>query len=271
MPVRALVEAGDCFGMASSAVRVALARLLAEKRVERDERGRYRLGVAAAPVVRTIRNWRRLEAQTVEWSGGWIGVCRRRGKGRGQARRLGDQSLMFLGFREFEPALFLRPDNLTGGVGELRAQLGDLGLEDTAPVFELSGLDPSGEARALALWDEVALGDAYGEAAQMLSESRLALEAAPAREAMVETFRLGGRVIRQLVLDPLLPDAIAPTAGRDALAAQMRDYDVFGRSCWAEFLGRHGVLHRRTPADLRVMKGADPMISVAGALPRMTS
>ena len=269
MPVRALVEAGDCFGMASSAVRVALARLLAQERVERDERGRYRLGAAAVAVSRAIRNWRRLEDQTVEWRGGWIGIYRRRGKAGRMARRRGDQSLAFLGFREFEPGFFIRPDNLAGGVCELRTQLSDLGLEGGASVFELSGFDPSAEARALRLWDDASLVDAYGEAGKRLAQSRLALKAAPAHQAMVETFRLGGRVIRQLVLDPLLPDSIAPTAGRDALTAQMRAYDVFGRSCWAEFLAKHGVLHRRTPVDLRAIERANRAIALAGTLPRV--
>jgi hypothetical protein len=83
------------------------------------------------------------------------------------------------------------------------------------------------------------------------------------RDAMVETFRLGGQVIRQLVLDPLLPEEMAPAAPREALAAQMRDYDEFGRGCWAEFLAKHGVSRRRTPADLRVVEGTEQRVSAA--------
>ena len=50
---------------------------------------------------------------------------------------------------------------------------------------------------------------------------------------MVESFLLGGRVIRQLVLDPLLPEPILPVGERDALAGAMRRYDRLGRACWA--------------------------------------
>ncbi|MGI9591183.1 MAG: PaaX family transcriptional regulator, partial [Myxococcota bacterium] len=50
MPVAALVEAAALFGIAEGSLRVALSRLLAEGRVERDERGAYRLGPAAAPL-----------------------------------------------------------------------------------------------------------------------------------------------------------------------------------------------------------------------------
>ena len=44
MPVRALVAAGDLFGISENSVRVTLARLLADRLVARDDRGAYRLG-----------------------------------------------------------------------------------------------------------------------------------------------------------------------------------------------------------------------------------
>jgi len=48
MPVRALIEAGALFGFSGNHVRVTLARLRRSGLVERDERGRYRLGASAA-------------------------------------------------------------------------------------------------------------------------------------------------------------------------------------------------------------------------------
>ena len=49
MPVAALVEAGGLFGIAENNVRVALTRMRSSGQVERDARGRYRLGAAAGP------------------------------------------------------------------------------------------------------------------------------------------------------------------------------------------------------------------------------
>jgi len=262
MPVRALVEAGSDFGMANSSVRVALARLLAQERVESDARGRYRLGVAADAVSHAVRNWRKLDEQVVDWRGGWIAVHRRQPGARSR-RRDSNRSLVFLGFREFEPGLFLRPDNLRGDISELRARLKDLGLEASALVFALADLDSGAETKARGLWDELGLVGACQAATQALIRSRARLDGASARDAMVETFCQGGRVIRQLVLDPLLPDSISPAAPREALAAQMLDYDAFGRSCWAPFLEKHGVSHRRTPADLRLGDGTDHLASAA--------
>jgi hypothetical protein len=73
---------------------------------------------------------------------------------------------------------------------------------------------------------------------------------------MVESFLIGGRVIRQLVLDPLLPEPIVPTSERDVLALAMRRYDRLGRACWAGFRDRHGLTGRRAPADTRIPDGA---------------
>ncbi len=78
-------------------------------------------------------------------------------------------------------------------------------------------------------------------------ESRLAT--LPIEAAMVEAFLLGRAVIRELVLDPLLPDAICPSADRQALAAALRRYDRLGRAAWAGFLTRFDVPHIGTPLD----------------------
>jgi hypothetical protein len=77
------------------------------------------------------------------------------------------------------------------------------------------------------------------------------LEKLSAGEAMVESFNVGGRALRQLILDPLLPEEIHPTAEREALFAAMTEYDRLGRLAWAELLGRFGVPHLRAPLDGR--------------------
>jgi phenylacetic acid degradation operon negative regulatory protein len=55
--------------------------------------------------------------------------------------------------------------------------------------------------------------------------------------ARVESFELGGAAIRQLLLDPLLPEPIAPEAERRALLESMRRYDSLGRRVWRGWLG----------------------------------
>ena len=71
---------------------------------------------------------------------------------------------------------------------------------------------------------------------------------------MAESFLIGGEAIRRIVLDPLLPDAIVPTAERDALVRAMTAYDDIGRRCWASFLERYGVLVSDSPMDRQLWR-----------------
>ncbi|HYC22664.1 MAG TPA: PaaX family transcriptional regulator C-terminal domain-containing protein [Candidatus Bathyarchaeia archaeon] len=269
MPVRALIAAGELLGIAGNPMRVALARLLAAGLVERDERGRYRLGARAEAVGTQIASWRRIDERLRPWSGGWIGVHTAavvRGHRRAVKRR--SRALRFLGFRELRPGLLVRPDNLAGGTAKVREQLERLGLEPEAPVFALRELDAGLESRARELWDVNALRDEYRSSRRAIEESarKLAGELdglTPAR-AMTESFLLGGRVIRQIVFDPLLPEPILPAAERRALVAAMVDYDRKGRAAWAAFLRSFEVENLRTPADLRLLDGEEHALQAAG-------
>src|SRR5512134_218343 len=117
MPVGALVAAGLLFGIPENGMRVAVTRLLAAGELLRDERGRYRLGPAAAPLSERVVAWRRIEERLRRWDGGWIAVHRQGlPRGRGEAAARAARALRLLGFADFAPGLALRPDNLRGGV-----------------------------------------------------------------------------------------------------------------------------------------------------------
>jgi len=267
MPVRALVEAGELFGLADNTVRVALARLVAAGRVERDERGRYRLGRTAGAVQARVSSWRRHHERLAAWSGDWLLVRRNRPRRGGAGARQSDRALRLLGFRELEPGLSLRPDNLVGGVAVVRDQLRARGLEAGALVAGLRDLDAVSDRRARTLWDAQALCAAYATSRRELADSAARLPSLSRPAAMVETFLMGGRVLRQLILDPLLPEAIVPSAPRRELVEAMRAYDRLGRSCWAEFLSGFDVPHFRNPVDLRVADDAGLGLS----LPALTA
>jgi len=258
MPVSALVEAGELFGIADNSTRVALARLRAVGQVERDERGRYRLGAVASPIAARVGSWRRIAERSRSWNGGWIGVHTGSpdpGLARRQ-RRHRARALDLLGLRPLQEPLHVRPDNLRGGIEALRTELSALGLPQGDLVFEMRSLDTLSEARARRLWDVEALHAGYRAMREQIRASSGALGRMPAGKAMVESFMIGGAVLRQLAFDPLLPDAIAPEAERSELVEAMREYDRLGRALWAEFLARYDVPHLRAPVDTRPMAGA---------------
>jgi phenylacetic acid degradation operon negative regulatory protein len=263
MPVRALVEAGRCFGIGGNSLRVALARLLARGRVERDVRGQYRLGPSAEPMRQQVASWRSLATSRRFWDGSWLMIHLPAGPGAARRRR-SQRALRFMGLRSLGPNLQLRPDNLRGGIEAARVELQSLGLDPDALVFVARGLDPDDDARARRLWDVEALEAAYASSLEEIERSGRRLPGLSEAEGMVESFLLGGRMIRQLVLDPLLPDEILPATTRDAMVAAMRDYDRAGRRCWARFLDRYGVPHLRAPADTRIPEGASSLALVMG-------
>jgi phenylacetic acid degradation operon negative regulatory protein len=256
MPVRALVEAGALLGIEENNVRVSLARLYASRRIERDERGRYRLGPAVAAISDQLRNWRDLDTRVRPWLGDWVAVHQPR-LGRGPARRRRDRALDLVGFRELETGFYLRPDNLQGGIEAIRARLialasGDDGAEpELGRVFVVRDLDPTSDLEVRSLWDAEALAREARSAIESLRASESRLHELSDAEAMVETFLVGGRVLRQLVRHPLLPaEILVPEPLADLLAA-MKHYDAIGRDCWSRFLARHEVPHRALPLDSR--------------------
>jgi phenylacetic acid degradation operon negative regulatory protein len=259
--VRALVASGELFGLAGNAVRVAVTRLRAEGLVERDQRGSYRLGPRAEAVNQQIRSWRHVEEGRVAWRGGWIGV-----HGADPAGGPSGRALRFLGFRELRPGLALRPDNLVGGVAAVRSQLHRLGLAPETPVLGIDSLGDPHEQRAHSLWDVAALGRAYGHSLAEVNAHLERLPTLPADRAMAESFLLGGRVIRQIVFDPLLPESIAPDGPRARLVEAMRRYDAAGRGRWAVFLSSFGVPNLRAPADVRVVEAAGLLAAAEGGI-----
>jgi phenylacetic acid degradation operon negative regulatory protein len=149
----------------------------------------------------------------------------------------------------------VRPDNLRGGLAEVARVLRSLGRECTAPVFAVRELEPALETRARALWDTDALRAEYRELTTALATSERRLAALPAPAAMVESFLLGGRALRVLALDPLLPEPLVPSAERRTLVQAMERYDRAGRRVWAKHTPTHGGADRPSPVDLRSVRG----------------
>lgn len=255
-PVRSLVAAAEVFGIDSNATRVAITRLLASGLIERDERGAYRTGAAAGAVTAMLNTWRSMEKRTRDWDGSWVGAtpaaCCCSKDDRASSRK----ALEFTGMREFSPGLWVRPDNLRGGLEALRSTLVNLGVPASTPVFRIRDFDEAAEARARSLWDADAIRRQYTDLADELERSAARLPNYDAKKAMAESFLLGGEAIRRIVLDPLLPDAIVPTAQREELVRAMTAYDEIGRRYWTPFLQRYGLPASDSPADRQVWRKA---------------
>lgn len=260
MPVRGLVAAGALFTIPENGVRVELARLVARGLVERNAGGHYRLAGGSAPIQRRVASWTRAAERMAPWTGTWMAV-HTAGLPRSArpAVRKRARAFAFLGFRELSADLWVRPQNLRASLDDVRRELHALGLDPAAPVFSMTDLDPATTARALALWDGAALCDEYRALRRSLAASARHLRTLEQPEAMVETFLLGGRGIRLLALDPLLPEPIVPARERQALVEALRRYDRLGKGCWRPFMAAHGSSGPTSPKNLRLVGIADSL------------
>ncbi len=260
MPVALLVSAAEAFGIDENRVRVTLTRMGAQRLVERDERGHYFLGTGADSTMSRIASWRAVADATRPWRGDWLAVhIAAVEKSDRRARRKTNRALDLLSFKELNPDLLVRPDNLTSRVDDLRIELLALGADARLSCFGASRLGSDDEQRARSLWDINAIQRGYRHALDSMRESTKHLKQLNEQDAMVESFVVGGNVIRLLVMDPLLPEQIVPETDRHNVALALREYDRLGRVCWAPLLQRHGVRVKAAPGRLGTMGAMETM------------
>ncbi len=256
VPVGALVRAAALFGIGENSMRVTLARLRSAGQVESDQRGLYRLSAAALPLNRRVRSWPSIEEGVGPWARDWIavemsGLPRRHRRGSRERER----ALRMLGFEALTSALRIRPNNIDGGAELCRRRLEELGFSPSPVVFRLADLDAATDQRARELWHVDELEARYSTTREILAASAQRLPGLPSDLAMAESFRLGGEAVRQIVLDPLLPDEIVDTGARRALIDEMRRYDRTGREYWKQWAGASAE-PERSPVGIGELEGA---------------
>jgi phenylacetic acid degradation operon negative regulatory protein len=241
LPVRLAVAAGRLFDISDNNTRVALVRLSSAGLIEAAGRGAYRLAEAAEDLAREVASWRTTEDRIRAWHGGYVAVhSASLGRTDRGALKRRARALSILGFAELDRGFHLRPDNLEGGVDGVRARLYALGLERKASVFVAGSFSSDAEARARSLWDGKALTASYkklrGQLEKWLAHARDLEPDTAARES----FLLGGRAIRHIVYDPLLPPPFVDADERRAFIATVRIMDREGRRIWRRFFDFEG-------------------------------
>ncbi len=230
---RSLIETGELFGFNSNAIRVALTRMVSKGILESDERGYYRLSPSAHPMSDLIDSWREGEARRKPWKGQWI-LCHLPKSPQRSMRNRSLKALKFVGFQEDMGNLWVRPDNLTLNLEQLRARLDLLGLEEQARLLQINQVEQKTSAHWETLWNPQKLNEGYRESLAKIKHSANKLKKMPFRDAMIESFLIGGEAIHILVKDPLLPEEMQPCTDRANLHAAMLEYDQLGRSIWGK-------------------------------------
>lgn len=233
LSTREAIASCALFGIPANSVRVTLVRLSSAGLIEAVGRGAYQLGPNASSLAQELSAWKTMEARVGKWSGGWVMVLTG-GLGRSDrpAMNRRQRALDLQGFRELERGLYLRPDNLAGGVAETRDRLHRLGLEKEAVVCQARDLDDKRERQARALWDGAALNAEYRKTQERIERWLAKAEALDLPAAARESFLLGNAAIRRMIYDPLLPAPLVDVAARQACLAAVHRIDKVGHDIW---------------------------------------
>ncbi len=233
----AICRVGELFDLRPQVVRVAITRLLAQGKIERAGRAQYVITRGRQELTEVVGGWWQSRATPRAWRGNWIGVVdgdvHRQDK---RAWRKHQLALHLRGLALLSPGLWVRPDNLQGGVAAERAHLQALGLSPQAVVVSLRGLDSATLARACDLWREDDLPAQHTALAAELAHSAAHLASLSLAEATRESLTLGRRVIAHLLRDPLLPPKLMDPHPREVLTAGMRAYQQQARPICRAFM-----------------------------------
>ncbi len=235
LSVQALCRSGALLGIAESAIRVGLTRLAGEQKIVRSGRGRYAYQPGALGQV--LDDWQHQDHRTIDWNGHWLAVYGANvPRGEKTIWRHHSLALALRGFVEIQPGLHIRPDNLSGGLDEVHAELQGLGLSPDALLFRMVDLGSEQQRAACDLWDTRKREAQYRQWITRLEKSRQAWRHMTQEEVLRETLLQGRAAIGFLIRDPLLPPQLMAPGPRRALVEVVLDYKAQGHRLWQAWL-----------------------------------
>jgi len=236
LSVRHLLASAALFGIPANNLRVSLARLCADALIESVGRGLYRLSAKANTLATEVATWRTACQRVQPWQGGYIAVhCGALGRSDRVVLRQRDRALQMVGLQALDKGLYVRPDNVEGGIEQVRHRLHKLGLERDACIFLASDFDAAREQRIRQLWDGAALNHSYEATQNNLDDWARRSNLLPLEDAARESYLLGSKAIHQVVFDPLLPPPLVDPQARQSFLDAVLAFDRLGREIWRRF------------------------------------
>lgn len=236
LSIAEIIRAGRLFAIKENNIRVTMARLAQAQLVEAVDSAIYRLGPKAKKLGADVAAWEHADKRVMTWDSSWIAVTTG-GLPRSDRKilRARTRALTLLGFRELDAGLYIRPNNLSGGVKGIRARLFDLELEPEAAVFQASQFDKDRQKKSLALWADMQLESHYEKLSKQLSDWQKTRHTVDNETALREAYLLGDFAIRNVVFDPLLPAPLVDEKARQHFFDTVRQFNTEGRELWYAF------------------------------------
>lgn len=234
-----LCRAGAAFGITDAAIRTALVRLSREGKVTSGGRGLYRAVPDSDAMRDRIFGWRdALSRQRPNWSGQWVLVIAGpRTRVDRTVWRRSMSAMQLEGLRQVDADVWVRPDNLVGGVAEVRHRMHALGASRELLIARLDEVELASSSKWIALWDFTSQQRTLVELSRRLAASARRLHGCTDESAAVETLMLGREAVRAILRDPLLPAEVSSSQALRDLIQEMDRYDRLGKEIWARWLG----------------------------------
>lgn len=232
-----LIAAGGLFGFSPNQMRVALSRLVADALLDNPQRGRYQLTGHSIAMRNEIQRWQHLEAQLCPWHGDWCALVTGNLAAKSSTRfRAQTRALKLRGLQRWRPGIWVRPNNLTGGLDQLCGDVITLGLDTISGSYLMTEANKDCEASLRTLWDTQAINRDYKLRIKQTKAAIRRLKTSSTTAVLAETLEFGGDMIRALLLDPLLPDTLLGNPHREQLITEVKRYDSAGRTLWQQFI-----------------------------------
>ena len=235
--VSVLVRVASGFGIDEPAVRVAIGRLVKRGLVNSVSRGVYSIGPKGKALRATARDWKSSEERRKPWDGSWIVVhTAHLGRTNKTALRARERAFRLRGFGCLVKDVWVRPSNLRESLAETRNYLVTLGLEEDALVTLVAEVSGTPAHTISGLWNVEKLENGYKKLVQHLNRSIEQVPDLSAENQARDFLLLGNEAIRQINIDPLLPDELIDTSLRKKLVERTLDYNEIGISFWHDYV-----------------------------------
>ncbi|MBI9074902.1 MAG: hypothetical protein JEZ02_05760 [Desulfatibacillum sp.] len=249
MPIKNMIDIGRLFGFTGNTIRVTTTRLVRDGRLESDERGLYRIKDMDTPISRYVNAWKQGEKRMLDWDGSWI-CCLTPPASAGR-RKQNAKALTLPGFREGLPNFWVRPNNLTMGLSDLKKLLVHQGLDPKAELFAGKEFhERLTQHWTEFLWPVGELIQNMEEALDRIAKSKARIHSLPADNALTESYLVGTETVHVLVKDPLLPREMMSPQYRIDLAQAMLEYNEIGKSIWED--ESSGLFFSQSPSHMEL-------------------
>ncbi len=234
--IKQLIAVANIFDIETSALRMAVSRLIKEQLIENPERGVYRAGARAISLNSEIQSWRIADKKMKEWNGEWsMALTGHLGRTNKTQLRSMAKAFELYGFVEIETGVWIRPANLVLNIQQLKLSLVKIGMDSKTHLISVNEVaDPQRAWHSN--WPVATLEKRYVTMTQTLSASQVALKQMSNQDAAKESLVIGESAIRLINLDPLLPKQLINAELFKDLVAQMIAYDKIGQLHWQRFL-----------------------------------